>query len=112
MLFNLDQSEILSSGNGLKLLSNDYNKIIEGEGHRPVRNMVFILELVERVVEKGEKKAGNLYFLLFHNFLKCFLCQSPSPFPKRQTLISSKRKVFADDNFEPLMKMAGSYPKG
>ena len=54
--FNLDQSKILLSGNGLKAFED--NKIYVTE------NLNFVLRRVENIVAKGEY-AGCQHFLLF-----------------------------------------------
>ena len=54
--FNLDQSKILLSGNGLKAFED--NKIYVTE------NLNFVLRRVENIVAKGED-AGCQHFLLF-----------------------------------------------
>ena len=69
--FSLDQSKILSSGNGL--------------------NRTFIFNRLENIVEKGEHSG-------YHHFPGCYSVFKSQSFSNRQILDSSKFKEFADNN--------------
>ena len=74
--FNLDQSKILCSGNGLtadKSLPLSKMKASSDNKCKVVQVVDFVLNRGENIVGKGEN-AGNHHFLLFpHNVFKCFL---------------------------------------
>ena len=78
LCFNLDQSKILSSGNGFNPIPNA--KILDGfklkaftdDNLKVIKMMIYVLDWVEKHSEKGEN-ADYQHFLLFP---QCF--QKPS----------------------------------
>ena len=70
--------------------------LLFGKGLNAAKMIIFVLDMVENIIGKGR----NSDVLSSKVVESRILMVKDKPFPKRQTLNSSKLKKSADDNFE------------